>query len=129
MFLRNKLIDELPERRHYLVNVDGHARAWMKHPKVESIGIHNPADKSDKAWITKGYKPWEYSQSVNLPLFESQVDGMLADSPYSYRIFLEKAQIFLQNAGFSCKLIETRWKILRYIQSDVAYVGPRPILS
>ena len=49
--------------------------------------------------------------------------------PYSYRIFLEKAQIFLQNAGFFCKFIETRQKILRYIRSDVAYVGPRPILS
>ena len=48
---------------------------------------------------------------------------------YWYRIFLENGRIFLQNAGFFCKFIETRWKILRYIQFDVAYVGPRPILS
>ena len=60
-------------------NVHGHARAWMKHPTVESVGIQNPVDKSDKAWIIKGYKPWEHYRSVNLPLFESQVDGMFAD--------------------------------------------------
>jgi hypothetical protein len=28
---------KLPESQHYLVNVNGHARAWMKHPTVESI--------------------------------------------------------------------------------------------
>jgi hypothetical protein len=27
-----------------------------------------------------------------------------------------------------CKFIETRWKIPRYIQSDVSHVGQRPIL-
>ena len=42
---------KLPENRHYLVNVHGQARAWMKYPTVESIRIQNPADKSDKAWI------------------------------------------------------------------------------
>ena len=51
----------------------------MKHPTVESVGIQNPVDKSDKAWIIKGYEPWEHYRSVNLPLFESQVDGMFAD--------------------------------------------------
>jgi hypothetical protein len=52
-----------------------------KHPKVATIGISNPADKSDKAWVIKGYELWVYYRSVNLPLFESQVDGMFADSP------------------------------------------------
>ncbi len=78
---------KLPENQHYLVNVHGHARAWMKHPTVEPIRIQNPANKSDKAWILKGYEPWEHYRSVNLPLFESQVDGMFADSPMTgYRI-------------------------------------------
>ena len=31
--------------------------------------------------VIKGYEPWVYYRSVNLPLFESQVDGMFADSP------------------------------------------------
>ena len=57
VFEKQGLIDKLAENRHYLVKVDGHARAWMKHPKVESIGIPNPADRSDKAWVTKGYEP------------------------------------------------------------------------
>ncbi len=52
----------------------------MKPPKVATIGISNPADKSDKAMMIQGYEPWVYYQSVNLPLFESQVDGMFADS-------------------------------------------------
>ncbi len=42
---------------------------------------------------------------------------------YSYRMFLQKDHIFLQNARFFCKFIETRWKILRYIRSDVSHVG------
>ncbi len=74
------LIEKLAGNQHYLVGVDGHVRAWMKHPKVATIGISNPADKSDKAWVIKGYKPWVHYQSVNLPLFESQVDGMFTDS-------------------------------------------------
>ena len=79
---------------------------------------------------------------VMMPIFsfaQSSVQGKITDKEnnpihahvagYSYRIFLENGRIFLQNAGFFCKFIETRQKILRYIRSDVAYVGPRPILS
>jgi hypothetical protein len=40
-------IGKLAGNRHYLVCVDGHARAWIKHPKVATIGTSNPADKSD----------------------------------------------------------------------------------
>ena len=43
--------------------------------------IFNPADKSDKAMMIKGYEPWVYYRSVNLPLFESHVDGMFSDQP------------------------------------------------
>ncbi len=57
IFEEQGLINKLPERQHYLVNVDGHAPVWMRHPKVESIRIPNPADKSCKAWVTKGYEP------------------------------------------------------------------------
>ncbi len=53
----------------------------MKHPKVTTIGTSNPAHKSNKAWVIKGYEPWVHYQIVNLPLLESQVDGMFADSP------------------------------------------------
>ena len=63
------------------MGVDGHVRSWMKHPKVTTIGISNPANKSDKAMMIKRYEPWVYYRSVNLPLFESQIDGMFADSP------------------------------------------------
>ncbi len=39
-----------------------------------------PAHKSDKAWLIKGYEPWVYYRSVNLPPLESQqFDGMFAD--------------------------------------------------
>ena len=48
-------LNKLQGNQHYLVDVDGHARAWMKHPKVATIGISNPAHKSDKAWVIKGY--------------------------------------------------------------------------
>jgi hypothetical protein len=81
VFEEQGLIDKLPENQHYLLKVNGHARAWMKHPKVESIAIPNPADRSDKAWVNKGYEPCVYYRSVNLPFFKSQVDGMFADSP------------------------------------------------
>ncbi len=53
----------------------------MKHPKVATIRISKSADKSDKAMMIKGYEPWVYYQSVNLPLFESHVDGMFSDPP------------------------------------------------
>ena len=46
---------KLQGNRHYLVGVDGHVRSWMKHPKVTTIGISNPANKSDKAMMIKGY--------------------------------------------------------------------------
>jgi hypothetical protein len=65
-----------------LVKIDGQLRAWMKHPNVPTIEISEPAKDSDKAWLKKGYEPWAYYRSVNLPLFESQqVDGIFADQP------------------------------------------------
>jgi hypothetical protein len=58
------------------------AWCWMKHPKVLTVGTSNPVNKSDKAWLIKGYEPWVYYRSVNSPFFESQqVDGMFADPP------------------------------------------------
>jgi hypothetical protein len=56
VFEEQGLIEKLAGNRHYFrVGVDGHVRAWMKHPKVTTIRTSNPADKSDKAWILKGY--------------------------------------------------------------------------
>ncbi len=72
---------KLQGNRHYLMGVDGHVRLWMKHPKVTTIGNSNPANKSDKAMVIKEYEPWVYYRSVNLPLFESHVDGMFSDQP------------------------------------------------
>ncbi len=55
VFEEQGLIDKLAVHRHNLIDVYGHARAWMKNPKVAAIRISNPADKSDKAWMIKGY--------------------------------------------------------------------------
>ena len=71
VFEEQGLIEMLAGNQQNLVYVDGHARAWMKHPKVATIRTSNPADKSDKAWVIKGYEPWVHYRSVNLPLFES----------------------------------------------------------
>ncbi len=61
------------------MGVDGHVRSWMKHSTVTTIRISNPANKSDKAMMIKGYEPWVYYRSVNLPLFESHVNGIFSD--------------------------------------------------
>ncbi len=42
-------IEQVEEHQHYLVGIDGHARAWMKHPKMQKIVFPNPARNSDKA--------------------------------------------------------------------------------
>jgi hypothetical protein len=51
VFEEQGLVEKLAVNRHYFVDVDGQARAWMKHPKVPTIGTSNPAHKSDKAWL------------------------------------------------------------------------------
>ncbi len=37
VFDEQGLIEKLAGKQYYLVDVDGHARAWMKHPKVATI--------------------------------------------------------------------------------------------
>jgi hypothetical protein len=61
---------KLAKHQHYLVKIDGQLRAWMKHPNVPTIETSEPANDSDKAWLKKGYEPWVYYRSVNLPLLE-----------------------------------------------------------
>ncbi len=63
---------KLAKHEHYSVKVDGHARAWMKHQKVQTIVTSYPAQDSDKTWLIKGYDSWEFYRETNLPLSESQ---------------------------------------------------------
>ncbi len=55
VFKAQGLIKKLAKHQHYLVKVDGHVRAWMKHLKVLTIKTSKPAHDSDKAWLLKGY--------------------------------------------------------------------------
>ncbi len=67
VFEEQGLIEKVAEHQHYLVGIDGHARAWMKHQKVLIIVTPNPARKSDKAWLIKGYESWGIYLDVNWP--------------------------------------------------------------
>jgi hypothetical protein len=49
VFEEQDLIKKLARHQHYLVRVDGHVGAWMKHQKVQTIVIPDSAHKSDKA--------------------------------------------------------------------------------
>ncbi len=82
VFEKQVLNKKLAKHKRYSVKVDGHERAWMKHPKVPTIVISEPAQDSDKAWLIKGYDSWEFYRETDSPLLESQqVNGMFADPP------------------------------------------------
>ncbi len=85
VFEEQRLFKKIAQHQQFSIKVDGHVRAWMKHPKVPTIKTSEesePAEDFDKAWSIKGYKSWNFSRETNYPLYESQqVDGMFSDLP------------------------------------------------
>ena len=67
------LIKLRENHKHYLVTIDGHKTAWLKHQQLLEIEPSPPAEQSDKAIVLKGYDSdaWDFFEDANIPLHES----------------------------------------------------------